>query len=101
MVFVLTACNGEKSNASPSSTGGSNEGKDKSSALAQGITKDEILIGHIAPQTGPVAIYDVVRKGIETYFKYVNENGGVNGRKLKLVAYDDQYQPAKTVQLAK
>ena len=42
-----------------------------------------------------------MRKGIESYFKYVNENGGVNGRKLKLIAYDDQYQPAKAVQLAK
>ncbi|MCQ6279529.1 ABC transporter substrate-binding protein [Bacillus sp. EB600] len=88
LVFTLAACNSKET----SSTGGEN---------AQGVTKDEILIGHIAPQTGSVAIYDVVRKGIQSYFNYVNENGGVNGRKLKLIAYDDQYQPAKTVQLAK
>nr|WP_263326602.1 ABC transporter substrate-binding protein [Neobacillus sp. Marseille-Q6967] len=93
MILVLTACGGEKSNSQ------SNKGTD--SKQAQGVTSDEILIGHIAPQTGNAAIYDLVRKGIDSYFKYVNENGGVNGRKLKLIAYDDQYQPAKTVQAAK
>lgn len=68
---------------------------------AQGVTDDEILIGHLGPQTGPAAIYDLVRKGIDSYFNYVNENGGVNGRKLKLIAYDDQYQPAQGVRLIK
>lgn len=96
MVFILAACSGEKSNSNSSSSD-----SEKSSEVAQGVTKDEILIGHLGPQTGPVAIYDLIRKGIDSHFKYVNENGGVNGRELKLVAYDDQYQPAKTVQLAK
>lgn len=67
----------------------------------QGVSKDEILVGHLGPQTGPVAIYDGVRKGIKSYFRYINEQGGVDGRKLRLIAYDDQYQPAKTVQLAR
>nr|WP_263326609.1 ABC transporter substrate-binding protein [Neobacillus sp. Marseille-Q6967] len=95
MVFVLAACNSETSSSNSSS-----ESK-KGNQIAQGVTDEEILIGHLGPQTGPVAIYDLIRKGIESHFKYVNENGGVNGRKLKLIAYDDQYQPAKTVQLAK
>lgn len=69
--------------------------------LAQGVSDDEILIGHLGPQSGPVAIYDGVRKGIASHFRYINEHGGINGRKLTLVAYDDQYQPAKTVQLSK
>lgn len=69
--------------------------------VAQGVTDDEILVGHLGPQTGPVATYDGIRKGIESYFRYVNDQGGVHGRKLTLVAYDDQYQPGKTVQLAK
>ncbi|WP_077212451.1 ABC transporter substrate-binding protein [Bacillus dakarensis] len=94
--MILAACSGEKSNSDSSS-----ESSNNSSGLAQGVTDDQILIGHIGPQTGPVAIYDLIRKGIESYFNYVNENGGVNGRQLKLVAYDDQYQPAKTVQLVK
>lgn len=66
-----------------------------------GVTKNQILVGTLGPQTGPAAAYDGVRKGIATYFHYVNENGGVDGRKLKLIAYDDQYQPAKTVRLAR
>lgn len=94
--MILAACSGEKSNSNSSS-----ESSNDSSGLAQGVTDDEILIGHLGPQTGPTAIYDLIRKGIESYFNYVNENGGVNGRQLKLVAYDDQYQPAKTVQLVK
>ena len=93
MVFGLAACGSQESSSSAKEESG-----DK---YTQGVTENEILIGHIAPQTGPVAIYDVVRKGIQSYFDYVNENGGVNGRQLKLIAYDDQFQPAKTVQLAK
>ncbi|WP_077212520.1 ABC transporter substrate-binding protein [Bacillus dakarensis] len=97
MLFMLTACSGETTSSEDSSSVRDEEAGN----VAQGVTEDEILIGHIGPQTGPVAIYDIVRKGIDSYFKYVNENGGVNGRQLKLIAYDDQYQPAKTVQVAK
>ncbi|WP_078428261.1 ABC transporter substrate-binding protein [Alkalihalobacterium alkalinitrilicum] len=68
--------------------------------VSQGITDTEILIGHIGPQTGPAAVYDMVRQGIQSYFNYVNDNGGVDGRQLKLIAYDDQYQPSRTVQMA-
>ncbi|MBM1143021.1 ABC transporter substrate-binding protein [Alcanivorax sp. ZXX171] len=69
--------------------------------IAQGVTDDEIRVGHLGPQTGPVASYDKIRMGIKSYFKYINEQGGVHGRELTLVAYDDQYQPARTVQLTK
>lgn len=96
LIMLLAACSGEQSNSSSSS-----ESSDGGTGLAQGVTDDEILIGHLGPQTGASAIYDLIRKGIESYFNYVNENGGVNGRQLKLVAYDDQYQPAKTVQLVR
>jgi branched-chain amino acid transport system substrate-binding protein len=99
IIFMLAACSGGASTTSSSSTKANKE--KTSTKLAQGVTDDEILIGHLGPQTGPIAVYDLVRKGIESYFNYINENGGVNGRKLKLVAYDDQYQPAKSVQLAK
>ncbi len=71
------------------------------SKYSQGVTDSEILIGHVDPQSGPAAAYDLIRKGIDSYFSYINENGGVNGRQLKLIAYDDQYQPAKTVQFTK
>ncbi len=72
-----------------------------SAEVAQGVTDDEIRVGHLGPQTGPVAAYDKIRMGIESYFKYVNEQGGVHDRQLTLIAYDDQYQPGRTVQLTK
>ncbi|MCH6263947.1 MULTISPECIES: ABC transporter substrate-binding protein [Neobacillus] len=95
MVFLLAACSGEKTSSNNATVG-----KD-SNELAQGVTKNEILVGHSAPQTGPVAVYDTFRKGMDTYFQYINEKGGVNGRKIKLIAYDDQYQPTKASQNAK
>ncbi|MDN3016183.1 ABC transporter substrate-binding protein [Paenibacillus sp. BSR1-1] len=89
-LFTITACGNQSASTSQ-------QGKN----VSQGVTDKEILIGHLGPQTGPVAVYDYFRKGIDAYFKYVNENGGVNGRKLKLIAYDDQYQPSRTIKNAK
>ncbi len=66
-----------------------------------GVTDTEIRIGNLGPQTGPAGIYDDVRKGIQAYFDYTNDQGGVHGRKLIMIAYDDQYQPAKTVRLTR
>ena len=103
MIF-LAACSGSGNGSSDgaSTTTGEGEGSGGSTAaVAQGVTDSEIKVGWFGPQTGNVAIYDLVRKGIDSYFKYVNENGGVEGRELKLIAYDDQYQPAKGVQLSK
>ncbi|EKN65894.1 Extracellular ligand-binding receptor [Neobacillus bataviensis LMG 21833] len=97
-LLVISGCS---SNSSSNSASSGSASKNDKGNYVQGVTKDEILIGHIGPQSGPAATFDNMRKGIETYFKYVNENGGVDGRKLKLIAYDDQYQPAKAVQLAK
>ncbi|OLO37913.1 hypothetical protein BTR23_13325 [Alkalihalophilus pseudofirmus] len=105
-MLLLGACQEPSSSSAPTDKdqdqGEVNESQDEQSELnfSQGITDDEILIGHIGPQTGPAGFYDYVRQGIDMYFKYINENGGVDGRQLKLVAYDDQYQPARTVQMA-
>lgn len=100
LVLILSACSSQEPSSNSSDTGGDDK-KNANSNVAQGVTEEEILIGHIGPQTGNAATYDLVRKGIDSYFKYVNENGGIHGRELKLIAYDDQYQPAKTVQSAK
>ncbi|MGG1675024.1 ABC transporter substrate-binding protein [Neobacillus sp. NRS-1170] len=94
-VLLLAACSSKTTNTSSKSKGNITE------KLAQGVTKNEILVGLSAPQTGPLAVYDTRRKGMDAYFQYINEKGGVNGRKIKLIAYDDQYQPTKAVQNAK
>ncbi len=107
LTALLSAC-GEDQAGDAGQTGNATQAGDASQSasgdgpeLAQGVTEDRILVGHLGPQTGPVAIYDGIRKGISSYFSYINEQGGVKGRTLELIAYDDQYQPAKTVQLAR
>jgi ABC-type branched-subunit amino acid transport system substrate-binding protein len=73
-------------------------------ALAQkvrGVTDTEILIGQWGPQTGPAAPWGAVARGTDLLVKIINEEGGINGRKIKYFLRDDSYQPAKTKAIAK
>src|SRR5450432_4914539 len=74
-----------------------------SGALAQkkydaGATDTEIKIGNIMPYSGPASAYGVIGKTEEAYFKKVNAAGGINGRKVNFISYDDAYSPPKTVE---
>lgn len=82
-------------------TSGETQSGGKEKNYAQGVTDKTITIGTWGPQTGPAASYGLVGKGIDAYFKYLNEQGGINGRTLELKFYDDSYQPAKAVAAAK
>lgn len=64
-----------------------------------GITSTEILLGGTHPFSGPASAYGNIGKGIQAYFTYVNDNGGVNGRKITYKDLDDGYSPPQTVQL--
>jgi branched-chain amino acid transport system substrate-binding protein len=75
-------------------------------ALAQkkydtGATDTEIKIGNIMPYSGPASAYGVIGKTEEAYFKKVNAEGGINGRKIDFVSYDDGYSPPKAVEQAR
>lgn len=101
--LLLSACGGGTTSAptnaeAPKSTGSAKQEAGKS---APGITDSEILIGNWATQSGPAAFYGAIAKGVDAYFQYVNEQGGVNGRKLKLVTYDEEYQPSRAVAISK
>lgn len=66
-------------------------------AADPGVTSKEIVIGMTTPLTGPASPgYKDVAPAAKAYFDYVNSNGGINGRKIRLVVKDDQYNPAKT-----
>jgi branched-chain amino acid transport system substrate-binding protein len=67
----------------------------------QGVTKDKILVGASMPFSGPLAVFGLYSKGVEAYINYVNDNGGVHGRKIEYKAYDDGYEPGRTLQNAK
>jgi branched-chain amino acid transport system substrate-binding protein len=72
-------------------------------ALAQkkydtGASDTEIKIGNIMPYSGPASAYGVIGKTEEAYFKKINAEGGINGRKINFVTYDDAYSPPKAVE---
>jgi branched-chain amino acid transport system substrate-binding protein len=75
-------------------------------ALAQkkydvGASDTEIRIGNIIPYSGPGSAYGVIGKTEEAYFRKVNAEGGINGRKINFISYDDAYSPPKTVEQAR
>ena len=63
-----------------------------------GASDTEIKIGHTNPYSGPASAYGLVGKTQAAYFKMINEQGGVNGRKINFISYDDAYNPPKTVE---
>ena len=63
-----------------------------------GASDTEIKIGHTNPYSGPASAYGLVGKTQAAYFKMINETGGVNGRKIDFISYDDAYNPPKTVE---
>jgi branched-chain amino acid transport system substrate-binding protein len=67
-------------------------------ANAPGVTDTEIKIGQTMPYGGPASNYGVFGRTEAAYFKMINEQGGVNGRKLNLISLDDGYSPPKTVE---
>jgi len=76
------------------------------SAFAQkrydtGASDTEIKIGNIMPYSGPASAYGIIGKTEEAYFKMINEAGGVNGRKINFISYDDGYSPPKAVEQAR
>jgi ABC-type branched-subunit amino acid transport system substrate-binding protein len=75
-------------------------------ALAQktydvGATDTEIKIGNIMPYSGPASAYGVIGRTEAAYFKKINDAGGINGRKINFISYDDAYSPPKAVEQAR
>jgi branched-chain amino acid transport system substrate-binding protein len=66
-----------------------------------GVTDTEIKIGNTMPYSGPASAYGIIGKTMSAYFRMINDNGGINGRKVNFISYDDAYSPAKTVEQAR
>jgi branched-chain amino acid transport system substrate-binding protein len=66
-----------------------------------GASDTEIKIGNIMPYSGPASAYAAIGKAEEAYFNKVNAEGGINGRKIRFISYDDGYSPPKTVEQAR
>ena len=67
----------------------------------EGATDTEIKIGNTNPYSGNASAYGTIGKAIDAYFKMVNEQGGINGRKINFITYDDGYAPPKTVEMVR
>ena len=66
-----------------------------------GVTATEVKIGHTNPYSGNASAYGTIGKAIAAYFKKMNDEGGINGRKINFVTYDDGYSPPKTVEMVR
>src|SRR6201990_1981658 len=65
---------------------------------APGVTATEIKIGGVFPFSGPASSIGLVGKGVLAYVQSINDRGGINGRKINYIAYDDAYSPPKSVE---
>jgi branched-chain amino acid transport system substrate-binding protein len=63
-----------------------------------GVTDTEIKIGNMMPYSGPASMFSAIGKAEEAYFRMLNERGGINGRKINFISYDDAYSPPKAVE---
>jgi branched-chain amino acid transport system substrate-binding protein len=63
-----------------------------------GVTDSEIKVGNIMPYSGPASAYGEIGKAEAAYFRKINDEGGVNGRRINFISYDDAYSPPKTVE---
>jgi branched-chain amino acid transport system substrate-binding protein len=70
-------------------------------AYDNGASDTEIRIGNIMPYSGPASAYAAIGKAEEAYFNKINAEGGIGGRKIKFISYDDGYSPPKTVEQAR
>jgi ABC-type branched-subunit amino acid transport system substrate-binding protein len=70
-------------------------------AADPGVTSTRVLIGGTVPLSGPASSFAAVAPGAQAYFKYVNARGGVHGRKIDYVYYDDGYDPSRTVEMTR
>jgi branched-chain amino acid transport system substrate-binding protein len=66
-----------------------------------GASDTEIKIGNIMPYSGPASVYGVIGKTEEAYFNKINAEGGIGGRKISFISYDDGYSPPKAVEQAR
>lgn len=87
VLLTLFACGG----------GGSGTESETAAVNEIGVTDSTITIGTWGPLTGPAALWGHVPRGVDAFFHYINEQGGIHGRKIKVVVKDDGYQPSKTV----
>lgn len=100
-MLVIAGCGGEAKKEEPKPQQSQQTQQPAAKKDVPGVTDTEIVIGTWMPVTGPAAAWAVIGKTYSAYWDMVNEKGGVNGRKVRIIMEDDSYSPAKTVPLVK
>jgi branched-chain amino acid transport system substrate-binding protein len=99
VALLVTAC------ASPTTLSAATSAPATAAATAKpvvvGVTDTEVVVGSWGPQDGPAGAYGAIDRTIDAYFKMINDQGGINGRKIRFIYENDSYQPAKTVAAVK
>jgi ABC-type branched-subunit amino acid transport system substrate-binding protein len=67
----------------------------------QGVTDTEIRIGNVMPYSGSLAVFGAIGKAETAYFEMINERGGINGRKVRFISYDDKSDPSAALDLTR
>src|ERR1043166_8062119 len=66
-----------------------------------GVTDTEIRIGNVMPYSGSLEVFGAIGKAEAAYFEMINERGGINGRKVRFISYDDKSDPASALSLTR
>jgi ABC-type branched-subunit amino acid transport system substrate-binding protein len=67
----------------------------------QGVTDTEIRIGNLMPYSGNLEVFEAIGKAEAAYFEMINERGGINGRKVRFISYDDKSNPVAALDLTR
>src|SRR3954447_20411280 len=99
-LFAIAACSKDKP-AEPNAKEPGTEPAQETTVSPASAPKDDdktIKLGQTMPYSGPASAYGTIGKVHAAYFKMINEQGGINGRKVELTSLDDAYSPPKTVE---
>ena len=99
LALLVTACGG--GTTAPAATTAAATAAPTAKPVVIGVTDTEVVIGSWGPQDGPAGFYGAIDRTIDAYFKKVNDDGGINGRKIRFIYENDSYAPAKTVAAVK
>ena len=98
-VLLVSGCGKKKADSEPGPAGAAPAASAPAAASGTpGVTATEIKIGQTMPYSGALSAYGAIGKGETAFFKMINEKGGINGRKINLISYDDAYAPPKAVE---
>ena len=99
LALLVTACGG--GTTAPAATTAAATAAPTAKPVVIGVTDTEVVIGSWGPQDGPAGFYGAIDRTIDAYFKKINDDGGINGRKIRFIYENDSYAPAKTVAAVK